>query len=66
MLITVIYRDNKMGLIDSSQLDELIMSNKIKQFLRGEGWVTIGKERIRRHRRKYLGRERRQNIKIEI
>ncbi len=65
MLITVIYQDNKMGLTDSSQLDELILSNKIKKFLRSEGWVTIGKSRLRRgSKHNYLGRERRQHIKI--
>jgi hypothetical protein len=60
VLIPVIYRDNEMDLIDASHLNELIASNKIKKFLRSEGWVTISRGHIRRSRPNYLGRERRQ------
>jgi hypothetical protein len=64
MLIPVIYRDNEMGLIEASRLNELISSNNIKKFLRSEGWVTISMGRIRRSsRHKYLGRERRRTSK---
>ncbi len=60
MLIPVIYRDNEMDLVDPSHLNELISSNKIKKFLRSEGWVAISMGRIRRGgRHKYLGLERR-------
>ena len=48
MLIPVIYRDNEVDLIDARHLDGLISSNKIKKFLRSEGWVTISMGRIRR------------------
>ena len=66
MLISVIYQDNKMGMVDASKLDELISSNKIKQFLRSEGWVTVGGDPIRRRNRDdYKGRERRRHIKIK-
>ena len=63
MGISVVYRDNKMGMVDASQLDELIFSNKIKQFLRSEGWVTIGIDPIRRSPRyQYVGQDRRRGI----
>jgi hypothetical protein len=64
VVTTVIYRDNRMGMIDTSHLDGLIFSNKIKQFLRSEGWVTIGRDPIRRSRDKYTGRDRRQNMQL--
>ncbi len=64
MLIPVIYRDNEMDLVDVSHLNELISSNKIKKFLRSEGWVTISMGRIRKNsRHKYLGLERRHYLK---
>lgn len=65
MFITVIYQDNKMGLVDASELDELIYSNKIKQFRRSEGWVTIGLDPIRRSRDQYGDQNRRRHIKIK-
>ncbi|SPQ01868.1 hypothetical protein NBG4_760015 [Candidatus Sulfobium mesophilum] len=59
VLIPVIYRDNEMDLIDASHLNELISSNKIKKFLRSEGWVTISMGRIKRSsRHNYLERKR--------
>lgn len=64
MLVTVVYKNNKMGIVDASQLDELISSNKIKTFLRSEGWVTIGVDSVRKERGYYYkDPERRQRIK---
>ena len=54
MLIKVMYEDGKMGKIESSQLDDLIHSKKIKKFQRSSGWVTIGVDQIREVRRDYL------------
>ncbi len=66
MLILVIYQDNKMGMVEDSRLAELISSNKIKRFLRSEGWVTINGGPIRRRTSNdYKGRERRRHIKIK-
>ena len=73
MLITVIYQNNKVGIVDAPHLDEVITSSKIKQFLRTEGWVTIGVDLIRkatRHNYKgpdYKGIERRWHIeKVKV
>jgi len=64
VLVTVVYKNNKMGLVDASRLDELISSKKIKTFLRSEGWVTIGVDSVRRERGcPYEAPERRQCIK---
>ena len=66
MLISVMYQNNKMGLVDDSKLDDLISSNKIKQFLRGDGWVTIGGKPLRkRNECDYKGREKRQSFKMK-
>jgi len=55
-----------MGLVDDSKLDELISSNKIKQFLRADGWVTIRGNTLRkRSGYDYKGREKRQLFKIK-
>jgi hypothetical protein len=42
MLIKVIYQTNEIDVVESSQLDMLVSSNKIKNFLRFDGWVTVG------------------------
>lgn len=64
MLIKVIYQTNEIDVVESSQLDTLISSNKIKKFLRSEGWVTVGIDPIRKESRvNYKGSERRQAAK---
>ena len=65
MLISVVYQNNKMGLVADSKLNDLISSNKIKQFLRADGWVTIGVNPLRKiNGYDYKGREKRQLFKI--
>ena len=64
MRIKVIYQTNEIDVVESSQLDTLISSNKIKKFLRSEGWVTVGIDPIRKESRvNYKGSERRQAAK---
>ena len=48
MLIKVMYQTNEIDVVESSQLDTLISSNKIKKFLRFDGWVTVGIDLIRK------------------
>jgi hypothetical protein len=48
-----------MGLVDDSELDKLIQSRKIISFLRLEGWVTVGRDPIRRLRKGYRGHDKR-------
>ena len=54
MLITVKYRNGRTGRVHAYQLEELISANKIKQFLRSEGWVTIGVDPIRQNGQKNI------------
>jgi hypothetical protein len=48
MFIKVIYQNNEIEMVEASRLDTLISSNKIKKFLRSEGWVTVGIDPIRK------------------
>src|SRR6266498_1430719 len=47
MLIRVRYYDNSYGMVDDSQLENLISTDKIMEFRRASGWVRIGSDRIR-------------------
>ncbi|MCD6582800.1 MAG: hypothetical protein J7K90_13485 [Desulfuromusa sp.] len=60
MLIRVRYKDGRIDLIPSHNLDELIVMSEIEQFERAAGWVTVGKDPIRSTLRgHYVGTERR-------
>lgn len=60
MLIRVRYKDGRIDLIPSQNLDELIVMSKIDQFERSAGWVVVGRDPIRSTLRgRYYGRERR-------
>jgi len=63
MLITVMYRDGKVGMVDHTKLDSLIRSKKITQFMRSEGWVSIDTDPIRKcdTEEGYCGPQKRQN-----
>ena len=63
MFITVMYQDGKIGMVEFDQLDHLIHSHKIKQFMRSEGWVTIGIDSIREFDEEQKRPERRQDFK---
>ena len=63
MLINVIYQNGKYGLVEDSELDELIAQRKIKKFLRSTGWCTLGADPIRKDSRiDFKGPERRQSL----
>ena len=58
------YQNNEIDMVEASRLDTLISSNKIKKFLRSEGWVTVGIDPIRKESRvNDKGSERRQAAK---
>ena len=64
MLINIIYQNGKYGLVENSELDELIVQGKIKKFLRSTGWCTLGVDPIRKdYRIDFKGSERRQAVK---
>ena len=47
MPTTVIYHTGDCGLVTGDRLDELITKAEIRQFLRLEGWTTIGCDPLR-------------------
>ena len=51
MLIQVKYPDDRYGYVKGKTLDLLIESNKIIEFERSTGWVTIGVDPIRKTKR---------------
>ncbi len=51
MLIQVHYADNRFDYVKDSMLQKLIISNEIIGFRRSSGWVTVGREPLRRFQR---------------
>jgi hypothetical protein len=66
MLIKVMYQNNEYGVVKPFLLDDLIDSGKIRKFLRSEGWVTLGMDRVRVSDYGYTGPERRTNSFREL
>jgi tetratricopeptide (TPR) repeat protein len=60
-LVQVRYRNNREGLVDDITLNELILSNQIKQFYRfsESRWVDVDCDSIRTKSNDYIGPERR-------
>jgi hypothetical protein len=64
MLINVVYKNGKRGLVEDSEIDELIEKRKIKKFLRSSGWCTLDVDPMRKKPRyDYKGPERRQALR---
>ena len=60
MLIRVRYSTGKVAQVPPRKLQKLIEKRKIVQFLRSNGWVTVGYDPIRgTSQGKYIGPERR-------
>ena len=65
MLIRVVYQNNKHDLVKPFLLDKLIISGRVKKFLRSDGWATIGVAPLRGnggYYGRYNGVERRNNL----
>jgi hypothetical protein len=61
MLIRVVYKNDKHDMVKPFFLDSLISENKLKKFLRSNGWATIGIDRLRGVGGQFSGIERRKN-----
>lgn len=58
--IPIVYEDGMVDQVDSRSLQVLIEGDMIVKFRRGEGWVYLGVDPVRRFRHKnYPGPERR-------
>ena len=42
MFIKVMYQNGEIAKVEAYQLDELLVNNKIKKFLRSDGWCAVG------------------------
>lgn len=59
MKIKVIYHDDELATVDPAILDNLLTWNKIKKFIRSDGWVTVATDPLRGRGGQYNGPERR-------
>jgi hypothetical protein len=61
MMIRVMHQKGTYDMLKTGRLDSFIESEEIIGFLRADGWVTIGKDPVRRSRslHSYDGPERR-------
>ena len=60
MMIQVKYRDGIMDMIQTYMLQSMIATNKVVQFKRSSGWVTVGIDPLRGPKtNEHLGHERR-------
>jgi|WetSurMetagenome_2_1015567.scaffolds.fasta_scaffold1789502_1 hypothetical protein len=66
MLIRVVYQNDKHDMVKPFMLDSLIYANKIKRFLRSEGWAVVGTHGTRGIGGYYNGHERRQNVPLNL
>jgi hypothetical protein len=67
MLVNVVYKNGKRGLVEDSEIDKLIEKRQIKKFLRSTGWCTLGVDAVRKERRyDYKGPERRQAMRNTV
>ena len=66
--IPIKYKDNTEDIVSPFMLDELISSDRIRQFYRPseQRWVTLGVDQTRRTAGEYAGQERRRPICDEI
>jgi hypothetical protein len=62
MLLRVIYRNNLYDMIKPSLIDYFIRSGRLKMFLRDEGWVVVGHDRIRTKNESFRGPDRRETF----
>ncbi len=59
MKMQVMYQDNKIGMIDSTHLNEMLVANRIKMFMRSDGWAMVGIAHMRGEGGPYEGLDRR-------
>jgi hypothetical protein len=60
MSIKVMYTNGETGIVENYQLDDLIASGKIKKFRHADGWVSVGKDPIRKTNEAEIKPKRRQ------
>ena len=59
MLIPVVFKNGKEKSVSREELQYLMATRQVMFFKRGDGWVVIGRDRVRTQRGRYNGKERR-------
>lgn len=59
MNMKVVFQDNKEGIVDSKILDQMISWNRIRMFMRSDGWAMVGISPLRGSGGLYEGADRR-------
>ncbi len=57
--IPVLFNDNHYKVVSGNELDQLLMTGRVKAFRRSTGWAIIGQDPLRGKGGKYTGPERR-------
>jgi hypothetical protein len=61
MLIPVVFKGGKEGVVSKDELQYLIVTEQILFFKRSDGWAVFGRDRMRHERKPYDGAERREH-----
>jgi hypothetical protein len=65
MMISVMYRDGIADVVKTQRLDYLLAADKVAQFKRTHGWVTVGVDSLRGPKNHtYSGPERRALVPV--
>ena len=62
MLVPVVLKDGQEELVSKDELQSLMFNKKIMFFKRSDGWVVLGRDKMRTQRIPYNGEERRQHV----
>ena len=62
MLIPVVLKEGHEDLVNNEELQFLLLTEKIMHFKRSDGWVVLGRDKMRTQRIPYNGEERRQHV----
>ena len=62
MLIPVVLKDGHEELVNNDELQFLLLTEKIMFFKRSDGWVVLGRDKMRTQRAPYNGEERREHV----
>ena len=66
MLIPVVLKDGHEDLVNNEELQFLLLTEKIMFFRRSDGWVVLGRDKMRTQKAQYDGEERRQHVFFSV
>lgn len=66
MMIPVVMKDGSEELVPRDELQSLISAQQVMFFKRGDGWVVIGRDKVRGYGGHFQGKNRRQGCKTSV